>query len=125
MSSLMEFHSPTARSDMEQIALIDSVVAEIDARFEDTVADPALDGIRRELVILRNSLVNINTLPDEILRGIFLAASGPRVEEKLSLIQTCARWRAVCMGFAGYWTDIYIPASISNARGLEIGRAHV
>ncbi|KAI0740810.1 hypothetical protein C8Q76DRAFT_709081 [Earliella scabrosa] len=111
---------PTARSDMEKIGLIDSVVAEIDARSEDTVVGAALDGIRRELVILRNSLVNINTLPDEILRGIFLAASGPRVEEKLSLFQTCARWRAVCVGFAGYWTDIYIPASIANAGGLAL-----
>lgn len=65
----------------------------------------------QNLMSLRNSFININALPNELLYKIFrTAGEGDMVTgTPLAIKQTCVRWRRVAEGTPVIWTELALP----------------
>ncbi|KAM5537916.1 hypothetical protein V8D89_008392 [Ganoderma adspersum] len=64
----------------------------------------------------RNSLAQINFLPDEILLPIFLEATHNHPHRKINILLTCSRWRDVCASDSSFWGRFLVPSSVRHAR---------
>ncbi|KAI0752825.1 hypothetical protein C8Q80DRAFT_477916 [Daedaleopsis nitida] len=58
----------------------------------------------------RNSLISINTMPDEILLPILTAAI-PDPKTKTSVMRTCTRWLDLCLSSPRFWTESTLPGT--------------
>lgn len=74
----------------------------------------------------RNALVNVNTLPEEILRLIMLNAAQYTIAHKVRLSTICWRWRSICVSFPRLWAEFYAcgfsPRSIQRSITLAQGQ---
>ncbi|TFK85929.1 hypothetical protein K466DRAFT_171937 [Polyporus arcularius HHB13444] len=98
---------PTARTDVDQMGGLDELIYDVAALLKSTTK--SLTRTLRAVARRRNEFVNINSLPEEILRPIFLHASGDNMYHKFSIADTCVPWRNICIAFPGFWTDFEVP----------------
>ncbi|TFK85921.1 hypothetical protein K466DRAFT_600740 [Polyporus arcularius HHB13444] len=75
----------------------------------------ALMNVKTAVCRERNSLVNINTLPDEVLLSIFIKATD-RPRRKTRIAATCSRWRTLCHSSSAFWTTFTIPRTAEETR---------
>ncbi|KAI0740824.1 hypothetical protein C8Q76DRAFT_853117 [Earliella scabrosa] len=99
----------------ERLASLDRLIREAESfRTTSTLPEIAVQAFTT-LRLHRNSYVHLNVFPPELLRVMFLEASGRNVTTKFAIAATCARWRSVCLAFTRYWTDFELPASWGQA----------
>ncbi|KAI0700996.1 hypothetical protein C8T65DRAFT_741891 [Cerioporus squamosus] len=98
--------SPKSKSDKDGIDYLDSIVAQVDEAIY--TLNAVLSHVRTTLRRHRNALVNINTLPDEILLPICIRAT-EHPTWKSHVANTCSRWRSLCHSSPSYWTEFTIP----------------
>ena len=86
----------------------------------------SLDRAEGKFRRFRNSLININSLPDELLLSIFHHACGRELEEKLNIIEVCGRWRDLSMAHPKFWADFNARPFPRNgiARAIKYSRTH-
>ncbi len=99
--------SPTARTDVDEMGGLDELISDVAALLKSTTK--SLTRTLRAVARRRNEFVNINSLPEEILRPIFLDATGDNMYHKFSIADTCVPWRNICIAFPGFWTDFEVP----------------
>ncbi len=86
----------------------------------------SLDRAEGKLRRFRNSLINLNSLPDELLLSIFEHVCGRELEEKLNIIEVCGRWRDLCLAHPEFWADFNARPFPRNgiARAIKYSRTH-
>ena len=74
----------------------------------------------------RNALVNVNTLPDEILRLVFVNAAQTAITHKIRISTTCWHWRRICFAFPRLWAEFHAPgfSSALVTRSISLARCH-
>ena len=75
---------PKAKNDKDVLALLDDMSRQMQKAREAAVL--SLQRAEGKLRRFRNSLINLNSLPDELLLSIFNHACGRELEEKLTVI---------------------------------------
>ncbi|KAJ3485795.1 hypothetical protein NLI96_g4694 [Meripilus lineatus] len=97
-------HTISSRdSKRKTIEIIDREIDAIDTTLRDISA--LIHSLRLEACCRRNTLLTVNNLPTEVLCHIFLAI-GSSVRDKVSVSQTCSRWREVALKYPFMWTSL-------------------
>lgn len=65
----------------------------------------------------RNALVDINTLPDELLCHIFSAAAEENI---VAIAAVCARWRRICLTTPVLWSNIMLSSQSPYGNALSL-----
>ncbi|PIL33734.1 hypothetical protein GSI_04359 [Ganoderma sinense ZZ0214-1] len=118
-----EFDS-ASRNDKDALALLDDVSRKMQkARDATTLLLHRAEGKLRRF---RNSFINLNSLPDELLLSIFQHACGRELELKFNVIDVCGRWRDLCLAHPEFWADFNARPFPRNgiARAFKYSRTH-
>ena len=108
------------RTDLQGIAQVDALLSQLKETL--VAVTEVFDRSQCTLRRFRNAYIAINTLPDELLSLIFETAANHNI---LTIIDTCARWRRVCLASPAIWSNFTVhrrPYYGNSRRLLNIAR---